>query len=59
LGSALSFGQHRDGHGIFREEIHTDDVVRRELDGIDGDETTVDIEHEPVVRIDIELEGIA
>ena len=58
LGIRVVLGHHGDGHRVFRQDVHTDDIVRSKLDGIDGHEFTVDIQHEPIVRIDVQLDGV-
>ncbi len=44
-------GLHRDRHRVLGDDLEADDIVRRELDRIDRDEPTVDVEFEPVVRV--------
>ena len=43
LGIRIVLGHHGDGHGILRQQVHRDDVVRNELYGINRHHLTIDI----------------
>lgn len=50
---AAIFGHCGDGHRVFGQNIYRDYVVRHEIDGIHSHQLAVDVEFEPIVRVDI------
>ena len=56
--AAVNYTNLGDGHGIFRQDFHGDDIVRQEVDGIDRDELAVDKEHEPIVGVDVDFDRV-
>ena len=49
---------HRDRHRVFGQDVDRHDIVGHVFDRVDHAELAVDEQDEPVVRVDVELQGV-